>query len=392
MIITKVGGQEEELRTKVYRVPISAIDNPRKHSVKAIGIPHISEEIVSVNTAGITEHLGLTNEKIRRGKGPVDLLIGIDHAHLHTGQTKQVDHLVARKSPLGWALFGSTPGGTTCDENRVFSVNYATPVDLSDFWTTESMGNEVMPCVCEADKLTQVEREEKIMIENSAKKVGKQWMIPYPWEKDPSSLPDNKNQAVKRLKSTERRLLKYPDQATAYDNQMVEMEEMKFARKLTNEEIENYKDPVHYISHHAVLRPEKKSIPVRIVFNSSSVYQGNRLNDNWKKGSDLLNNLFGVVLRFREKEVAVSDDISKMYHRVLIQERDQHVHCFVWRNLKTKREPDVYVKTVLTLGDKPAPVMVQIGLQKTAEECEILDPQARKLSKRTRTWTIFATR
>jgi hypothetical protein len=100
--ITKVGGQEEELKTKVYRVPVSAIDNPRKHSVKAIGIPHISEEIVSVNTAGITEQFGLTNEKIRRGKGPVDLLIGIDHAHLHTGQTKQVDHLVARKSPLGW--------------------------------------------------------------------------------------------------------------------------------------------------------------------------------------------------------------------------------------------------------------------------------------------------
>jgi hypothetical protein len=258
--------------------------------------------------------------------------------------------------------------GTTCDENRVFSVNYATPVDLSDFWTTESMGNEVMPCVCKADKLTQVEREEKIMIENSAKKVGKQWMIPYPWEKDPSSLPDNKNQAVKRLKSTERRLLKYPDQATAYDNQMVEMEEMKFASKLTNEEIENYKGPVHYIPHHAVLRPEKKSIPVRIVFNSSSVYQGNRLNDNWKKRPDLLNNLFGVVLRFREKEVAVSDDISKMYHRVLIQERDQHVHCPVWRNLKTKREPDVYVKTVLTFGDKPAPAMAQIALQKTAEK------------------------
>ena len=246
--------------------------------MKAIGIPHISEDIVSVNTAGITEQLGLTNEKIRCGRGPVDLLIGIDHAHLHTGHTKNVDHLVATKSSLGGVLFGSIPGGTTFDENRVFSVNYATPVDLSDFRTTERRGIEVKPCVCEVDKLTQVEREEKIMIVNYAEKVGKQWMIPYPWEKDPSSLPDNKNQAVKRLESTERRLSKNPDQATAYDNQMVEMEEIKFARKLSNEEMENYKGPVHYISHQAVLRPElKKSTPVRIVFNSSYVYQGNRL-------------------------------------------------------------------------------------------------------------------
>lgn len=38
-------------------------------------------------------------------------------------------------------------------------------MDLAEFWTTESMGVEVKPCVCEADKLSQVEREEKIMIE-----------------------------------------------------------------------------------------------------------------------------------------------------------------------------------------------------------------------------------
>ena len=38
------------------------------------------------------------------------------------------------------------------------------------------------------------------------------------------------------------------------------------------------------------------------------------------KGPDLLNNLFGVVLRFREREVAVVGDISKMYHRILIPE------------------------------------------------------------------------
>ena len=122
--------------------------------MKAIGIPHISEDIVSVNTAGITEHIGLTNEKIRCGRGPVDLVIGIDHAHVHTGHTKKVDHLVATKSSLGGVLFGSIPGGTTCDANRVLSVNYATPVDLSDFRTTERRGIEVKPCVHRGQKST----------------------------------------------------------------------------------------------------------------------------------------------------------------------------------------------------------------------------------------------
>ena len=149
-------------------------------SIKAIGISCISDEIASVCTIEITKHLGLINEKIRRGKGPVDFLIGIDHAYLHTGEMKQVDYIVARKSPLGWVLFGSKPECSTSETTRVLFVSKKTSVDLTEFWTTESMGVEVKPCVCEADKLSQVEREEKIMIEQSAKKVGNQWMIPYP--------------------------------------------------------------------------------------------------------------------------------------------------------------------------------------------------------------------
>ena len=222
------------------------------------------------------------------------------------------------------------------------------------------MGVEVKPCVCEADKLSQVEREEAEIISKSCQKIGQQWMIPYPWRGDPEFLPDNRSLALKRLEGTERRLKSNLDQAKANDEQMTEMVKMNFCRKLSENEVKNYKGPVHYIPHRAVIRPEKKSTPVRIVFNLSSVFQGHKLNDYWMKGPDLLNSLFGVVLRFREKEVAVVGDISKMYHRILISERDQHVHRFLWRNLETFREPDVYVKTVLTFGDKPVPAMAQI--------------------------------
>jgi len=80
-----------------------------------------------------------------------------------------------------------------------------------------------------------------------------------------------------------------------------------------------------------------------------------------------LNSLFGVVLRFRERE-AVMGDISKMYHCVLIPEADQHVHRFLWRDLEMEREPDVYVKTVLTFEPLQVLAYHQIALRKTAEE------------------------
>ena len=163
---------------------------------------------------------------------------------------------------------------------------------------------------------------------------------------------------------------------------MVAMNEKKFSRKLSKKELEEYKGPVHYVSHHEVLRPESKSTPVRIVLNSSAVFQGHRLNDNWMKVPDLLNALFGIVLRFRENEVAFIGDISKMYHRIRIPEADQHVHRFLWRNLKTERETDVYVKTVLTFGDKPAPAMAEIALRKTADEAKEVFPKAAQVLKK----------
>jgi hypothetical protein len=73
------------------------------------------------------------------------------------------------------------------------------------------------------------------------------------------------------------------------------MEQLGFARKLNKKEMQEWKGPVHYIPHHAIVRPEKKSTPVRIVFNSSALFNGHCLNDYWHKGPDLLNNVFSCV-------------------------------------------------------------------------------------------------
>ena len=215
---------------------------------------------------------------------------------------------------------------------------------MADFWLTESMGVSVKACSCESEKLSPIEAQEGRIIEESCKKIGNQWQISYPWKSDPSTLPDNRSQAERKLESTERRLANNPEHAKAYDNQMKEMTELNFSRKLSGVELKSYKGPVHYIAHHAVIRPDKKSTPIRIVFNSSSSYQCHRLNDYWLKGPDLLNNLFGIILRFRENEVALSADISKMYHRILVPERDQHVHRYLWRDMETNREPEYMSK------------------------------------------------
>ena len=133
--------------------------------------------------------------------------------------------------------------------NRVFSVKVPTPIDMTDFWTTETMGVAAKPCECDADKLSDVERKELKIIEDSCQKIGRQWPIPYPWKRDPK----DEVQAKKKMEAT----VKTPEHAAAYDRQMMEMTEMQFARKLTKQELETYKGPVHYIAHHEIVRPEK---------------------------------------------------------------------------------------------------------------------------------------
>ena len=139
------------------------------------------------------------------------------------------------------------------------------------------------------------------------------------------------------------------------------------ARKLSRKELKDYKGPIHYISHHEVLKPDSKSTPVRIVFNSSANYMGHVLNDYWAKGPDLLNNILAVLIRFRENKVALIRDIKKMYHTVGTKELDQHTHRFLWRDMEKTKEPDTYVIQRVSFGDKPSGAIATVALRKTAE-------------------------
>ena len=103
--MTTVGEKKEELKTKMYEVPIRSKENNSLFSVNAIGIPCISDEVMEVEVEAIESYLGLAKNALSRGSGKLDVLIGIDHANMHTGKIKQVGNPVARHSPLGWLVF-----------------------------------------------------------------------------------------------------------------------------------------------------------------------------------------------------------------------------------------------------------------------------------------------
>ena len=120
---------------------------------------------------------------------------------------------------------------------------------------------------------------------------------------------------------------------------------MGICEEVSNEELNNWKEKggkSYYISHQVALNPASKTTPVRVVFNSSQIFRGHSLNDSWELGPDVMNNLHGMLLRFRKDKVAAQGDIHKMYYMVRVTEEESMMQLFIWKfsgedNLRTFR-------------------------------------------------------
>ncbi|XP_068245411.1 uncharacterized protein [Palaemon carinicauda] len=195
----------------------------------------------------------------------------------------------------------------------------------------------------------------------------KEWSAKFPWTKDPKLLQNNVSVALARQKGTAKRLMKLgSDYAQAYNDQILDITKRNVIRKLSDEEVKNYVGRVTYIQHHEMLKPGSVSTPLRIVFDSSAKYMGQSLNSFWAKGPNILNSMFGILLRFREKAIGIAGDINKMYNCIKLPELEQHVHRFFWRNLQSNRKPDHCVMTFMGFGDRPSGIIVMLALRHTA--------------------------
>ena len=122
---------------------------------------------------------------------------------------------------------------------------------------------------------------------------------------------------------------------------------------------------VWYLTHHGVYHKLKKKI--RIVFNCSLANHGTSLNDVLYQGPDLTCNLLGVLLRFRQENVAFIGDIEKMFYMVKVTPKDRDYLRFFWFNTESLDEKPVqYRLTVHVFGAKSSPSVANFALRQTA--------------------------
>ena len=314
----KVGNAIEHQSSKEYCVPLT--DNTGKvWNVDAVGIGEVSARIKKVDLSKMPElFVGISNSEVDRPHGEIDMLIGANYSELLPRVVQTNKGLQLLKNQFGFSIRGRYEEitGQVNSGNHVLvrihklssSVNLneisieSTDIlknKLDKLFAIEETGIKCDPqcirCMCRGcpglDCISLKEEKELALIEEGLVYNEKQkcWIASYPWIKDPSHLKNNLKVANARLRTTENRLKKLgTEYARKYQSEIEDMISRGVARKLSNEEVQDYKGPVHYIHHHEVLKPESSSAPLRIVFNSSASYMGQKLNDFWAKGPDFL--------------------------------------------------------------------------------------------------------
>ena len=130
---------------------------------------------------------------------------------------------------------------------------------------------------------------------------------------------------------------------------------------------EKQPDSKWYLPHFAILKPNKATTKIIIVFDASAKYEGTSLNDVIYSGPKLQRELIDVLLRFRCHPIAVVCDIVEMYLRIQIPEADRAYHRFHWRECDQSRDPEEYEFSRVVLGITSSPFQAQFLIQKHAQ-------------------------
>ena len=332
--VATLGGQtSESKRFQRVRFTLSPIQGHPTEAVEmeALTLPKICNPLDNPHLQGLT-----LADSYPRNSVQVDVLIGADHYYSFlTGVCKRGENpesLVAVESHFGWILTGPVDSYSKQTSAMLTMVeNNEVTASLRRFWELESIGitETVYPAMSQEEELAVNDFNDGLNFD------GKNYEVRLPWKRDHPKLEKNYAQAVKRLESIERKLKRDPKKAEAYTTAINQYVEKGFAEEVLDLTSED--GSVRYLPHHAVFRADRQTTKCRIVFDASAGEQDSlSLNDCVLPGPPLQPNLASVLIRFRTHRVGL------MYLQIKLAPKDQDVHRYLWRDLKTEEAPKVY--------------------------------------------------
>ena len=277
----------------------------------------------------------------------------------------------ARLCPLGWTAIGTID---VCGREEPCSTGFlhtyrmqrsdSNDGDLNNlmkqFWSIESTG--ITPRV---DR--QPTPDEKLAdnkVGESTGFTGERYEVALPWKDNRSHLQSNRQMAEKRLRSV-RKMMQDESLAQAYQSVIDDYISKEYIREVP--EVEPKPLLEWFLPHFPVVRPEKSTTKVRIVFDGSAQQGGKSVNSESLPGPKLQSDIVDILVKFRKESFALVGDVMQIYHQLILRPVDRPLHRFLYRNLDCDDSPRVYEFQRFIFGGRYCPFCVQYVWQKHAE-------------------------
>ncbi|XP_047532738.1 uncharacterized protein LOC125067886 [Vanessa atalanta] len=296
--------------------------------------------------------------------GKVDILLGADvyGEILQNGVKKSPrGNLLAQNTLFGWVLSGKIEQESVKENVLNLHVQVKEDELLKKFWEIENEPNSIEKRLTEEEKLCEKLYEETTLRREDGKFVVK---LPFKTNNPQCQYGQSCDIAINKLLSLEKRLSKNPTLSNEYNRVLEEYTTLNHMKQVPNDDIDNPK--CVYLPHHAVVREDKQTTKVRVVFNASNKGVNNvSLNDDLMIGPKLQQDLRHSLLRWRKHPIAIIADIVKMYRQVFVHEDDTNFQRILWRS--NDKVPIQHFKLLtLTFGTACAPYLAVKTLQTLA--------------------------
>lgn len=282
--------------------------------------------------------------------GPPDVLLGSDYFwEFVTGTRMRTDDgIFVIPSSLGLILGGrykgdpdssnlptllcltERTGATTIDTSLALVSTESRAKqpypDVDDFWMLEKIGISDDP-VENDDEIALKSFNDSIYFDNG------RYNVQWPWKANNDQLPANYQLALGRLRSLAKRLLAADDSLPLEYNNVIKTQiELGIIEQVPDDEIIATKNRVHYLPHHPVVKIDRATTKVRIVYDASAKCRRDQvsLNECMYRGPVLLPDLCSILLRFRLPPVAIIADIEKAFLQISLDPSQRDVTRFLW--------------------------------------------------------------
>ncbi|GBM11893.1 hypothetical protein AVEN_209599-1 [Araneus ventricosus] len=290
----------------------------------------------------------------------ISLLIGSDFYWSLINRIKRLDSsLVAIETSLGWSLQGKCDERNDCTSvHLIHSEEESISAELRRFWEIESLG------IRDKDSVALGNGDEEILSEfdKSISFVDGRYRVSLPWKPGMrETLQNNKTVARKRFEGLVRRFKCDHELFCEYKDVIDDYVKEGIVERSSCDSLLNSQG--FYLPHHAVIRSDKTTSRLRIVFDGSAHEDGHlSLNQSLYTGPNLHPNIFELLLRFRENPVAFTADVKSAFLQIELDVPDRDFTRFFWTD-NLNNEPYVLNFTRVLFGLRPSPYLLAATLK-----------------------------